>query len=48
VNLPPAYTVEPLTARVCTNVICHGFHAVASPLPASTAAMQLRFSPPMR
>src|SRR5688572_14364735 len=47
VKYPLAYTVEPLTARAVTASLAFGFHEVAVPVAASSAAMRLRGSPPM-
>src|SRR5947199_116543 len=47
---PPAYTVEPLTARALTpepGSLAFGFQAVAVPVTASSAALLLRACPPM-
>jgi hypothetical protein len=48
VKLPPAYTVLSLTHSAYTvPVFAFGFHGVARPLDASSAAMRLRGCPPM-
>src|SRR5437867_156941 len=47
VKAPPAYTVPPLTARAETVLLAMGFHAVASPVVASSAARRFRVCPPM-
>src|SRR5215831_2307076 len=50
VKYPPAYTVEPLTARANTleapTPLTEGSHPVATPLAASSAARFLRAYPP--
>ena|SRR2546422_1908609 len=50
VKYPPEYTVEPLTARASTlpapGPVAPGFHAVATPDAASSAARLLRAYPP--
>src|SRR5262245_32548756 len=45
-NLPPAYTVPPLTASDRTVSLAFGFHAVAAPVVKSSAATFLRSLPP--
>ena len=48
VNSPPAYTVAPLTTRDQTVKFALGFQAVATPVEASSAAMQFLGWPPMK
>ena len=44
--LPPAHTSLPLVASAFTELLAFGFHAVARPLVASSAAMLFRGWPP--
>src|SRR5262245_8383098 len=44
---PPTYTTDPLGTMALTKRSALGFHAVASPVVASSAAMRNRVCPPM-